>query len=115
MILKPMKCWRGKDDCEPMHAIEGLPDDLTEEQMETGDFAPISFVCCGINHSSSREVKQDCYRLCFKNDIVDDMTDNDEQDLTHILAVVSQTLAIVATRRVNSGVIEVPAMQGDAP
>ena len=61
-----------------------------------------------------RGIAQDCYRLCFKNQLVDDMSDNDEQDLTHIIAVASHALAVGATRRVNSGSIEVPTLQGVA-
>lgn len=115
MLMKPFRCWRGRDDCEPLHSVEGMPPDMTPEEYESPDFNPVSFVCCGINHSDSRVVKQDCYRLCFKNDCTDEMSDNDIQDLTHILAVVSQAVAITATRNVNSGAVLVPTMQGDAP
>lgn len=112
MLMKPIRCWRGRDDCEPLHSIEATPDDLTPEQYESPDFKPATFVCCGINHSDSREVAQDCFRLCFKNDATDEMTDNDIQDLTHIVAVVGQALAIAATRSVNSGAVTVPTIQG---
>ena len=42
----------------------------------------------------------------------DGMTHNDEQDLTHMIKVISTTLAVTATRRVSSGTIDVPTMQG---
>jgi hypothetical protein len=112
MLMKPFRCWRNREDCEPLHSIEAMPPDMTPEEYESPDFNPASFVCCGINHSDARQVKQDCYRFCFKNSVGDEMTDNDLQDLTHMAAVVTQALAITAMRMVNSGTVEVPTMQG---
>ena len=43
------------------------------------------------------------------------MTDNDKQDLTHIVAVIGQALAIGATREMASGATSVPTMQGAPP
>lgn len=113
MLATPFRCWRNRKDCEPLHSIEATPPGLTADEYESPDFNPVSFVCCGINHSESREEKQDCYRFCFKNQFTDEMSDNDLQDLTHVVAVVSQALAITATRMVNEGTVEVPTMQGD--
>lgn len=113
MLMTPFRCWRGRDDCEPLHSIEATPPDLTPEQYESPDFNPASFVCCGINHSDSRAVKQDCYRFCFKNADTDQISDNDIQDLTHIAAVIAQALAITATRMVNGGTVQVPTAQGE--
>lgn len=110
--MKPFRCWRNRTDCEPLHSIEAMPENMTPEEYESSDFNPKSFVCCGINHADDRELKQDAYRLCFKNDATDEMSDNDIQDLTHVVAVVGQALAITATRMVNSGAVEVPTMQG---
>jgi hypothetical protein len=115
MLMTPFRCWRGRDDCEPLHSIEAMPEGLTPEQYESSDFNPVSFVCCGINHSDSREAAQDCYRLCFKNEATDEMSDNDIQDLTHIVAVVGQALAISASRVVNAGAVTVPTIQGKKP
>lgn len=112
MLMTPIRCWRRRDDCEPLHAIEG--GDFDMDTYESEDFTPKSFVCCGINHSSSRQLGQDAYRLCFKNDATDEISDNDIQDLTHIGAVVAQALAITATRMVNGGTVAVPTMQGDS-
>lgn len=114
MLMTPFRCWRRRDDCEPLHAIEGMPEDTTPDQFEHPDFTPDSFVCCGINHAVNRTIPQDAYRLCFKNSATDEMSDNDKQDLTHVLAVISQALAISATREVQSGTITVPTAQGDA-
>lgn len=113
MLQLPFRCWRRRDDCEPLHSIEGTPENMTPEEYESPDFNPVSFVCCGISHSSSRDVKQDCYRFCFKNAVTDEISDNDLQDLTHIAAVVTQALAVTATRMVNGGTVQVPTMQGD--
>lgn len=113
MLMLPIRCWRGRDDCEPLHSIEATPENLTPEEYESADFTPKSFVCCGLNHSESRDFKQDCYRLCYKNERTDEISDNDLQDLTHVAAVITQALAITATRMVNSGTVEVPTMQGD--
>src|SRR6185312_10573699 len=113
MLMLPIRCWRGRDDCEPLHSIESTPPDLTPEQYESPEFQPESFVCCGINHSESRHHKQDCYRLCFKNADTDQISDNDLQDLTHVAAVIGQALAVTATRMVKGGTVEVPTMQGD--
>lgn len=113
MLMTPLRCWRRRADCEPLHSIEALPEGQTPEEYEDEAFTPASFVCCGINHSGTRQIEQDCYRLCFKNHQCDEMSDNDIQDLTHILAVISQALAITATRMVNGGTVEVVTMQGD--
>ena len=106
-------CWRGRDDCKSFTAIEGLPDGLTEEQQFALDFTPTSFVCCGCIDESARTIPQDAFRLCFKNDETDEMSDNDEQDLTHFVAVATHALAVISTRRVRDGWTQVPTEQGD--
>ena len=94
--------------------IDAAPEGLTEEQFYTFDYTPVSFVCAGCVHPEARaELPQDAYRICFKNHVVDEMSDNDEQDLTHLIAVISQALAVIATRRVNGGMIDVPTKQGE--
>lgn len=108
----PPKCWRGRDDCEPLHMIDAMPADVFEEDFMTFNYTPVSFVCAGCVHTKDRALAQDAYRVCFKNEATDEMSDNDEQDLTHMLAVISQALAVIATRRVNSGTIDVPTQQG---
>lgn len=106
-IITPFKCWRGRSDCMSLASVEGIPDDVSEEQLETLQFEPKSFVCCGCVSVESRTIAQDAYSLCFKNDVCDDRTLNDEQDLSHLLYVISQSLAVIATRKVNSGSIAV--------
>jgi hypothetical protein len=109
------KCWRGRDDCEPFQAIDATSTDpatLTEEQMYNLDYPVDGFVCSGCIKEDARQIPQDAYRICFKTARgVDDMTDNDEQDLAHLMAVISHAMAVIATRRVNGGMIEVPTEQ----
>ena len=102
-------CHRGRDDCEPIHCIASEPEGITEEQYINFDYEPPSFVCTGCN--KSRSVDQDIYRLCFKNEATDEMSDNDLQDLTSIVAVVGAALNADAVRKVNFGVVEIPAEQ----
>lgn len=102
-------CWRGREDCQPVHCIDAAPDGLTDEQFCNFDYQPLSFVCSG--RCSSPGVEQDIYRLCFKNDSVDDMSDNDLQDLTSVMAVCSAALNYDAVMKARHGVVEIPAMQ----
>lgn len=102
------KCFRNRTDCQSFSVIEATPDNVTEQQLDELDFVPKSFVCCGLICREKRDPPQDAYRLCFKNEVGDEMTDNDEQDLTNILAVISNALAVVAVRRMNHGHINVP-------
>ena len=106
LMLFP-RCFRNRDDCEPIHCVDACPSETTEEQMMTLDYEPESFVCSGC--VSNPEVKQDKYRLCFKNHCSDEMTDNDLQDLTSIVSVVGAALNLDAVRKVNQGVVEIPA------
>lgn len=110
MLMTPIRCWRGRADCEPLHSVEATPEGQTPDEYEDPGFTPESFVCCGL--VDKPELPQDCYRLCFKNHCGDEMTDNDIQDLAHIQAVISQAIAITATRMVNGGTVEVPTVQG---
>lgn len=116
MIEKPIKCWRNRDDCEPLHSIESFPEALSDPEaffnaMQDGTLEAQSFICCGCIAEGARTIPQDAYRVCWKNDAVDEMGGYDEQDLTHQMAVLSQAVAIIATRRVNGGMIAVPTMQ----
>jgi hypothetical protein len=103
------KCFRNRKDCQSFHVIEATPDNATEDQILNLDFKPASFVCCGCITPDKRVVPQDAYRVCFKNDAVDDMSDNDEQDLVHLVTVIMTALAVIASRRVHRGYIDVPA------
>lgn len=100
-------CWRGRDDCEPIHCIDAAPPDATEQQINEFDYTPKSFVCSGF--SRNPKVAQDKYRLCFKNSCTDEMSDNDLQDLTSIITVIGAALNLDAVRKVNNGIVEIPA------
>lgn len=100
-------CHRGRNDCEPIHCIASEPEGITEEQFLNFDYEPPSFVCAGCN--KDRNVNQDRYRLCFKNSSTDEISDNDLQDLTSIIAVVGAALNTDAVRKVNNGIVEIPA------
>ena len=106
LVLYP-KCWRGRDDCEPIHCIDGTDEKLTKEQMLTLDYVPQSFVCSGC--VKKPEVPQDIYRLCFKNHCTDEMSDNDLQDLSAVVNVASAALVLDACRKATSGTVEIPA------
>jgi len=108
------RCWRDRTDCEPIQAIDSAPDGLSNEQICELDYTPTSFVCCGIMAEGERPVPQDAYRLCWKNDAVDEMGCYDEQDLAHQAAVITTALAMISTRRVNGGTVEIPTMQRES-
>lgn len=117
MLMPPPRCWRNRTDCEPLHAIEALPEVMSDDDwtaLETGAMDPPSFVCAGCVRPADRAIAQDAYRVCWKNDAVDEIGDYDEQDLAHTAAVIVQAMAIIATRRVNGGMIDVPTLQGEA-
>lgn len=79
-ISLPARCPRCREDCGPLSQIES----------DSGE----SFICCG--HNTARNIPQDRFRLCFKNGLVDEMTDNDEADLHDLLSVIAQALSVDA-------------------
>ena len=83
------KCHRGRTDCEPIDCIDAAPVGTTEEQYMMMEYVPVSFVCSGFTRN--KEI---------------------EQDLTHMMRVMSSALAVSATRKVRGGSIEVPTIQG---
>lgn len=111
-LMTPMKCWRGRDDCNSLASVETAPEDTTEDQFFELDFIPDSFVCCGCIRPDARNLPQDAYRVCFRNSETDEMTDNDDQDLAHLGHVIAAAQAVIATRRVNTGSIDVIDMDG---
>jgi len=103
------KCWRGRDDCMPIHCIDGVDKPLTIKQMQELDYTPTSFVCSGCVNPESRVIPQDLYRLCFKTQATDSMTDNDLQDLSTLINVASAALSLDAVKKHANGVVEIPA------
>lgn len=78
-IWIPRDCPRGRNDCEALATIKS----------DCGK----SFVCSGLNDGSSRELEQDKFTFCFKNEKIDEMSHNDEQDMRDMLSVVAQALS----------------------
>jgi len=78
-IFIPRVCPRGRDDCEALATI----------QSDEGD----SFVCAGLNDGSTRVINQDRFTFCFKNEVIDEMSHNDEQDMRDMMSVVAQALS----------------------
>lgn len=116
MIMKPPRCWRNLTECEPLHSVEGLPPNMTDadyDALEGGTMQPASFICGGCVKEEARAIPQDAYRMCWVNDEVDEMGEYDEQDITHQMLVMSQVLAIIASRRVNGGTIDVMTNQAE--
>jgi len=81
MLYLPEKCPRGFTDCVPYNQI--VSDDN------------VSFFCCGENDGTSRELEQDKYTLCFKNNDVDELNHNDKRDLIHQASVILGALSII--------------------
>lgn len=114
MLMKYPRCHRGRTDCDPISCVAASPtqdefESMTDEQLDACDYNPSSFVCCGANDFESRTKKRDNYRICFKNSVVDDMSDNDMQDLTSLQKVIADALLLDAVRKANNGIVEHPA------
>jgi len=107
ILLYPV-CWRSRTDCEPIQCIDAAPEDATQEQLETLNYTPESFVCSGCVSSESRVIAQDIYRVCFKNSFSDEMSDNDTQDLSSLAVVITSALSLDSIRKRNSGILEIP-------
>ncbi len=101
-------CWRNRQDCEPIQCIDSAPAETSEDHIYLLDYVPTSFVCSGCIKKSSRIIGQDIYRLCFKNSESDEMSDNDMQDLSSILVVVSSAISFDSIRKRNNGIVEIP-------
>lgn len=63
----------------------------------------VSFVCVGANNPEDREVQQDRFTLCWKNDAVDERGHWDKRDLLDTVSVITQALSIDENIRVNLG------------
>ena len=84
-ITLPQLCPRSLTDCEPLAQI--LVDD------------GVGFVCCGHNDSTTRRVKNDRFRVCFRNEVIDEMVDWDERDIKDHISVLAQALSVDANMR----------------
>lgn len=79
MIELPDGCPRGLNDCEPLARIEA--DDRT------------SFICCGHNDGTTRLLDHDRFRVCWKNDVIDEISDWDEADILDTISVLGQAMS----------------------
>ena len=75
------ECPRNIKDCIPLDNI--LSDD--------GSY---TFICVGLNSSSSRSVEQDYLTLCVKNNVIDTREHCDRLDLSDQLAVIAGSLSM---------------------
>ena len=75
----PEECLRGFSSCQPLAQIAS--DDRR------------SFICCGHNDESTRQEPQDRFRVCWHNDVIDEMSDWDETDMLDTVSVLSQALS----------------------
>jgi hypothetical protein len=87
MITLPEKCLRG-ENCQPYAQI----------QSNCGE----SFICCGLNSPEERGLPQDKFRVCWKNEVIDEMTDWDKRDLTDTISVMAQALSVDANIEANN-------------
>jgi len=78
-IIVPDICIRGRKDCHSLALIES----------DCGK----SFWCFGHNDESSREIKADRFRLCFKNEVMDEMDDLDDADVKDLMSVLAQGMS----------------------
>ncbi len=86
-IELPKLCPRSLTDCQPLAQI--LVDDKEE------------FVCCGHNDGKTRVMKNDRFRVCFRNEELDEMVDWDQRDIIDHISVLAQALSVDANIRNN--------------
>ena len=81
------KCFRCRKDCAPLSNLSADEDDG-------------SFICVGYNKKEDRELKQDRFTLCWKNDATDERGHWDRRDLLDTQSVIAQALSIDENIRV---------------
>lgn len=91
-IELPKKCPRKEKDCEPYALL-----------MST---CKVSFNCVGENDGTTRAISQDKYRVCFKNETLDEMTDYDKRDIIETMSVLAQGLSIIENIETNNKIDE---------
>ena len=76
----PVYCPRRRKDCRSLGQVIAIDH--------------VSFVCCGHNRRKTRDIKQDKFRVCWKNEFVDEMGDYDRRDLVNTAQVMLQALSV---------------------
>lgn len=99
------KCFRCRTDCVPAA-------NLSSDQA-VGNAAPASFVCVGFNRKEDRQVPQDRFTLCWKNQAVDERGHWDKRDLLDTMSVIAQALSIDENIRVSNDLSERDMQQLD--
>jgi len=89
-IYLPEKCLRNLDDCQPIAQI--CADDIS------------SFVCCGLNDGTNRKLKQDKFRVCWKNEEINETSDWDKRDLSDTASVLVQALSVSENMEANESI-----------
>jgi len=82
------KCLRGREDCTPLSNLSSDDDEC-------------SFICVGYNKKDTREVEQDRFTLCWKNNVIDERGHWDRRDLLDTQSVIAQALSTDENIRVN--------------
>lgn len=82
----PHQCPRLLETCQPL-----AYNCSTEDALHGG---PKSFFCCGLNDGSDREVEQDRFTVCFKNEAIDERGHWDRRDIISQVSILSQALCI---------------------
>ena len=80
---------RGVPDCP-----RGLPTCIPLDNVIADDPPMSSFVCCGYNDGSEREVAQDYMTLCIKNAVIDTHEHVDRYDLLDQAAVITSAMSM---------------------
>jgi len=75
------KCLRCRTDCI---ALANISSDSEEK----------SFICVGYNKPEGREIKNDRFTLCWKNNVIDERGFWDRRDLLDTQSVIAQALSI---------------------
>ena len=80
-IILPDYCPRGRKNC------------IAYAQIISDD--GLSFICCGKHDGTINKILSDKWTLCFKNDMVDQISLNDKRDLTHQASVILDALVAI--------------------
>ena len=78
-IYLPVECLRDREDCVSISQLVSS--------------CKGSFMCVGHNDPESRKLEQDRFRVCFKNEVIDELQDWDDADMKDQISVLSYALS----------------------
>ena len=84
-------CPRDFKDCKVL-------DNVCADEVFKSSGKPVSFICCGSSDPKTRALKRDRFRLCFKTQGSDSITDNDEYDILDMISVLTRGMSIQRRR-----------------